>query len=145
METRLNRRAFLRIAGLSLPALAFGSYAAAEDPLPNQSKSKTAFQIACMTLPYAQFPLERALGGIQSAGYRFVAWGTTHKEADGKSTPVIAVDAPPQKAAELGRRCRDLGLTPLLMFSGIYPEAKEAIEVLANRIRQAAAAAIPQV
>jgi sugar phosphate isomerase/epimerase len=31
------------------------------------------------------------------------------------------------------------------MFSGIYPEAKDAVEVLTNRIRQAAAAEIPQV
>jgi sugar phosphate isomerase/epimerase len=31
------------------------------------------------------------------------------------------------------------------MFSGIYPEAPNAVEVLTNRIRQAAAARIPQV
>ena len=145
MEAHLDRRAFLRIAGSSLPALALGGLAAAEGPVTTQSRSKTEFQIACMTLPYAQFPLERALGGIQSAGYRFVAWGTTHKGADGKSAPVIAANASAEKAAELGKRCRDLGLKPLLMFSGIYPEAKEAVEVLTNRIRQAAAAGIPQV
>ena len=98
-----------------------------------------------MTLPYAQFPLDRALMGIQSAGYKFVAWGTSHKDADGKSIPIIASDARPEKARELAKRCRDLGLTPLLMFSGIYPEAKEAVEVLTNRIRQAAAAGISQV
>ena len=106
---------------------------------------KSEFQIACMTLPYAQFPLERALSGIQSAGYKFVAWGTTHKESDGKSVPVMAADASAQKAKDLGNRCRDLGLTPLLMFSTIYPEAKDAVEVLTNRIRQAGAAGIPQV
>jgi len=32
-----------------------------------------------------------------------------------------------------------------MMFSGIYPEAKNAVEVLTSRIRQAAAARIPQV
>ena len=109
------------------------------------AKNKTEFQIACMTLPYAQFPLARALSGIQAAGYKFVAWGTAHKETDGKSVPVLAVDAPPEKAKELGSRCRDLGLQPLLMFSGVYPEAKNAIDVMTNRIRQAAAAGIPQV
>src|SRR5713101_3536445 len=145
MKTGLDRRSFLRIAGSSLPVLALGGFAAAENPLTGESKRKTEFQIACMTLPYAQFPLERALTGIQSAGYKFVAWGTTHKEADGKSTPILAPDASPQKASELARRCRDLGLTPLLMFSGVYPEAKEAVEVLTNRIQQAAGAGIPQV
>src|SRR5262245_56558263 len=38
----------------------------------------TEFQIACMTLPYASFPWERALRGIKEAGYRYVAWGTKH-------------------------------------------------------------------
>src|SRR5205823_9983130 len=36
-------------------------------------------------------------------------------------------------------------LEPLLMFSGIYPDAKNHLEVLKSRIRQAAAAGIPQV
>jgi hypothetical protein len=40
----------------------------------------TKFQLACMTLPYANFPLERALKGIASAGYKYVAWGTTHQK-----------------------------------------------------------------
>lgn len=105
---------------------------------------RTKFQIACMTLPYSQFPLERALQGIKNAGYGFVAWGTAHREADGRQVPVIAADAPPEKAKELAGRCRDQGLEPLLMFSGIYPEAKDAIPVLTNRIRQASAAGIPQ-
>ena len=54
-------------------------------------------------------------------------------------------DAPPEKAKELGRRCRDQGLEPLMMFSGIYPEANNAVQVLTNRIHQAAAAKMPQV
>src|SRR5690349_12622662 len=82
----------------------------------------TKFQIACMTLPYSRFSLARALKGIEGAGYEFVAWGTTHKE-DGKDVPVLAKDAAPAKAKELARRCRDMGLEPVLMFSGIYPEA----------------------
>jgi sugar phosphate isomerase/epimerase len=97
-----------------------------------------------MTLPYSQFPLDRALQGIKSAGYQFVAWGTTHRDADGRQIPVIPPDATPQQARELGARCRDLGLEPLMMFSGIYPEAKDAIQVLTHRLRQASAARIPQ-
>jgi sugar phosphate isomerase/epimerase len=108
--------------------------------------SPTQFQIACMTLPYSQYPLERALSGLQSAGYSFVAWGTTHKEdGESKGVPVMPADAPPQQAKELGARCRDKGLEPLMMFSGVYPENPKAMEVLTARIKQAQAAGIPQV
>jgi sugar phosphate isomerase/epimerase len=134
-----SRRSFLGAAAASLPCLVWPGLRAAE------AKKKTQFQIACMTLPYAQFPLQRALSGIKSAGYQYVAWGTSHKESDRKSAPLLAPEAPPSKAKELGDRCRDLGLEPLMMFSNIYPEAKDAIQVLTNRVQQAAAARIPQV
>jgi len=99
-----------------------------------------------MTLPYSQYPLGRALSGIKSAGYEYVAWGTSHKEeGEAKSVPVMAGDAPPAKAKELGQRCRDLGLAPLMMFSGIYPEDPKGVEVLTNRLKQASAAGIPHV
>jgi sugar phosphate isomerase/epimerase len=111
-----------------------------------QSKpAPTKFQIACMTLPYARFPLTRALKGIQSAGYKYVAWGTSHKEEGGEFVPVLARDASPEKARELGVRCRDMGLEPVLMFSGIYPEAKDGLEVLTQRLKQAKSAGVPQV
>ncbi len=79
------------------------------------------------------------------AGFEHVAWGTTHQEAGGEKVPVLAEDAPPEKAAELGKRCNDLGLTPVMMFSGIYPEHDKAIKVLTQRIKQASAAGIGQV
>jgi sugar phosphate isomerase/epimerase len=104
------------------------------------SKS-TLFQIACMTLPYAAFPLERALTGLQKAGYRFMAWGTNHKEDGGKPVPVLANDAPPAKAKELGQHCRDLGLEPVMMF-GPAPENPQALK---QRVHQAAAAGVGQV
>jgi len=107
-------------------------------------RAPTRFQIACMTLPYSRFPLPRALEGIKNAGYSFVAWGTTHKE-NGKDVPVLAVDAPPAKAKELAARCRDLGLEPVMMFSTVYPEAKDGLEVLTQRLKQAGAARVPQV
>lgn len=122
----------------------FSEMAAGDDEVAAK-KMATDFRIACMTLPYSQFSLDRALSGIKSAGYRFVAWGTTHKDAADKAVPVIASDAPPDRAKDLGQKCRDLGLEPLMMFSGIYPEANGAVEVLTNRVRQAAAARIPQV
>ena len=35
-----------------------------------------------------------------------------------------------------------MGLKPLMMFSGIYPEDPKGVEVLTQRIQQAAAAGI---
>ena len=141
----LNRRTFLKASITAVPAVMWRGPDGLTDDQATEPKTKTEFQIACMTLPYSQFPLQRALAGIQTAGFKYVAWGTSHREADSRGIPVVPADAPPEQAKELGRRCRDLGLEPLLMFSGIYPEAKNGLEVLSNRIRQAAAAAVPQV
>ena len=133
----LTRRMFLGTGAAGLASLAL--------PAVQDRKALTKFQIACMTLPYGGFPLELALAGIKGAGYQYVAWGTSHKEADGKPAPVMAADAPPEKAKELGKKCRDLGLEPLMMFSNIYPEAKNGLEVLTQRLKQAAAGGVPQV
>src|SRR5262249_31146535 len=104
----------------------------------------TRFLIACMTLPYSRFPLDRALSGIKAAGYKYVAWGTTHR--DGASEmPVIAPDAPPERARELARKFRDLGLEPLMMFAMVYPERPEAPAVFRSRIRQAEAGGLRHV
>jgi len=104
---------------------------------------KTNFQIASMTLPYAQFPLTRALEGIRAAGFRFVAWGTSHVESPGQRKPVIAVDAPPIEAKRLADRCRGMGLTPVMLFSTVQLEAQDAAAAHLRRIDQAAAAGIP--
>lgn len=133
----MNRRTFLA-ATLTPPALRPGFAQAADD------KAPTKFQIACMTLPYSRFPLRRALDGIKGAGYSFVAWGVAHKEG-GKDVPVLAADAPPAAAKELAKRCRGMGLEPVLMFSTVYPEAKDGLEVLTHRLKQAGAAGVPQV
>ena len=119
---------------------AAGATGRAADPI----RRPTRFQIACMTLPYSRFPLSRALTGIRKAGYDHVAWGTTHQE-NGQRVPVLAEDAPPEKAKELAKKCRDLGLSPVMMFSTVYPEAADGLTVLANRLRQAGAAGVPQV
>jgi len=145
----VDRRLFLRLgaagcAGLALPAARVVAVPRGDpqekEPPPDRSKP-TRFQIACMTLPYSAFPLQRALAGIKEAGYGFVAWGTNHAEEGGKPAPVLATDAPPEKAKELAQRCRDLGLVPVLLF-GPVPEEPKA---LAQRVRQAAAAGIGQV
>ncbi len=112
--------------------------AAAQTP-----QGPTKFQLACMTLPYSAFPLQRALTGIKASGYDFVAWGTTHRESSGEAKPVMAVDAPPSGAAKLAARCRGMGLEPVMMFSTVNLEAANALDAHLRRIDQAAAAKIP--
>ncbi|MFN3150315.1 sugar phosphate isomerase/epimerase family protein [Bremerella sp.] len=140
-----RRKALQLLAGSAAAAvhgLSRTTVAHAEGNVPAASQ----FQIACMTLPYSRFPLQRALQGIKSAGYEHVAWGTTHVEGtDSKQTPVLAKDASPQTAARLGQQCRDMGLNPVMMFSMVYPEHDDGLEVLTQRIRQASAAEIGQV
>lgn len=98
-----------------------------------------------MTLPYAQFPLVRALSGIKSAGYDHVAWGLQHRGSDGQSRDLMPLEASPEQAGETGRLCRDLGLEPVKMFARVRPYDPNAIEGLTHRIRQAAKAGIAQV
>lgn len=144
----MDRRQMLQVTAAGtvglLAARAFSTALANEASKAEQSRKPTQFQIACMTLPYSQFSLARALSGIKQAGYQFIAWGTTHME-EGKRVPVLAPDGTAQAAKDLGTKCRDMGLEPLMMFSNIYPEAPDALAVLTNRIRQAAAGGVPQV
>ena len=141
----IPRRSFLRLATAATAGAALVRPAQTPAAEPAGPAKPTQFQLACMTLPYSQFPLQRALTGIQAAGFRYVAWGTTHNEPGGPRVPVMPPDAPPEKARELAKRCRDLGLEPLMMFSDIYPEAPKGLEVLTHRLEQAQAAGIPQV
>lgn len=147
---RLGRRALLRRSAIGLAVLsagAVGRRAAAGllAQVPASARGNpTRFQVACMTLPYSRFSLLRALEGIKAAGYRYVAWGTTHRDG-AREVPVIAPDAAPAQAKELAARCRDLGLEPLMMFSMIYPEAADAPAVFRSRIRQAEAGGLRHV
>lgn len=129
------------IGGLDSARPALGQAPNGSDVL----RKPTEFLHACMTLPYSAFPLDRALAGIKSAGYEYVAWGVRHREATGEMVPVMADDAPPERAKSLALRCRDMGLEPLMMFSTIYPEHPQGVAVLTHRIKQAAAAKIRQV
>jgi len=137
-----NRRNLLVSAIGAAAASTIGTPVRADSP----ASKKTDFQLACMTLPYASVPLKRALTGIKSAGFRYVAWGTTHQETPGgEPIPVMPADDAPDKAKELAKLCRDMGLEPAMMFSTVYPEAADGLKVLTHRIKQAGAAAIPQV
>lgn len=137
-----SRRSFLSTTATSLAAIsAFPSTCQAE----RGDRRPTVFQHACMTLPYSNFTLERALTGIKAAGFKHVAWGVRHRETSGEQVPVMAEDASPEVAKTLGKRCRDMGLEPVMMFSTVYPEDARALTVLTQRIKQAAAAGIGQV
>jgi sugar phosphate isomerase/epimerase len=138
-EARISRRGFLA-AGAALSA----GIAPARGG-PRQPGAPTEFQVACMTYVYRDYPLQRALDGIARSGYRYVAWGTEHLEADGRRVPVMPVDAPAAEAGKLAGRCRDLGLEPLMMFSVVYPEHRNGMDALKRRIEQAHAARMPQV
>jgi sugar phosphate isomerase/epimerase len=143
----INRRSMLQasVAGAFTFTLG-GASRVAHANQDTPAKKPTDFRIACMTLPYSQFPLQRALTGLKAAGYKYVAWGTTHKEeGESKAVPVMSPDAPAKQARELGQRCRDLGLEPLMMFSVVYPEHPTAVAVFKNRILQAQAAGLPHV
>ena len=143
----LHRRAWMGITATGLAGMTTVAFSPRQGPgtEPTSARGKpTRFQIACMTLPYSRFTLDRALTGIKAAGFQYIAWGTTHNEG-GKSIPVIAAEASPDRAKELARKCRDLGLKPLMMFSMVYPEADDALRILRSRIRQASAAGLPHV
>lgn len=128
----MQRREFLLASALTPAAMA--SQASTASP--------TRFQLACMTLPYSPFPMERALTGIKSAGFRYVAWGVNHRESDGKMRPAMAVDAPPAEARALAARCRNMGLEPVMMFSTVNFEEAGAADAYRKRIDQAQAAGI---
>jgi len=130
-DSALSRRHWLAAAAAAIAAPA----AAAASP--------TRFQLACMTLPYGAFPLERALTGIAGAGYRHVAWGVNHRDTGGVNRPLLDVQAPAAAAAKLAARCRDLGLEPVMMFSTVHLEAPRALDAHLRRVEQAAAARIP--
>jgi sugar phosphate isomerase/epimerase len=127
----MRRRSFLASAAALLPAMG------------SAQNAPTRFQLACMTLPYSPYPLERALTGIRDAGFRYVAWGVSHRDASGANKPVIAVDAPPVDAERLASRCRSMQLEPLMMFSTVNMEAANGPDAHRRRIDQAHAAKIP--
>jgi sugar phosphate isomerase/epimerase len=136
-DTNANPRHWTRrqvlLAGASLAAM----------PAAAQQRRPTNFQMACMTLPYSNFSFERALQGIVKAGYRYVAWGTRHRDASGERRDVIEVAAAPSRAKELATQCRDIGLQPVMMFSTVYVGAENSVAAHTRRIEQAAAAGIP--
>jgi sugar phosphate isomerase/epimerase len=106
-------------------------------------RKPTNFQLACMTLPYSNFSFERALEGIKNAGYQYVAWGTSHRNAAGLRVPLLEPGTPVAEARKLAAVTRNAGLEPVMMFSTVNLEAADAADAHLRRIQQAAAAKIP--
>jgi len=92
----------MRIARRHFLAGAVGAAAAQ-----NLQGQPTEFQIACMTLAYTAYPVERALEGSARAAYKYVAVGPRHRNTD-----TFPADAPAGAARDLAKRARDLGLEP---------------------------------
>ena len=116
--------------------------AAAAASSPAASGTPTRFQIGCMTYPYSPFPFERALDGIAGAGYKYVAWGTQHRQSNSKPEELISFEAPRSEAQRLAAMCRDRGLEPVMMFSRVYVADEHSIRDHTRRIEQASAAGI---
>lgn len=150
-QSPVNRRRIIQaaaaatIAGLTPPRLVQADEHDVSSSGPDVASGRaTRFRHACMTLPYSEFPLERAIQGIQSAGYDAIAWGVSHRENGAEKQPVLAEDAAVSDAKQLASRCRDAGLEPVMMFSTVYPEDDRAVPIFRQRIQQASAAGIPQ-
>lgn len=146
----LDRRSFLQAGAAAVAGAAAARFASAQEKtaaaLPEAGKP-TEFQVACMTLPFGAYPFEQALAAIKRAGFEYVALGTTHVEepGSGKRVPILSSEDGVDKAREVGKKCRDAGLEPVMMFSMIYPENAKGLEVLTQRLKQAGAAGIPHV
>jgi sugar phosphate isomerase/epimerase len=69
-------------------------------------------RVACETLPYSEFALERALEGIAGAGYEYVALGRTHQKVD-----VLPTDASDGDAEAVARKVADAGLKTCVIFA----------------------------
>src|SRR2546428_4922842 len=101
-KTLLSRRSVLALGAAGVVRLAVAHKLHGQEKSAGQSKgAPTKFHIACMTLPYSQYPLARALSGIKSAGFEYVALYTSHKEpGETKAVPVMPPEGPLSRAKE---------------------------------------------
>lgn len=106
------------------------------------SGEPTKFQIACKTNPYYAFSFERQVKGIAGAGFRYIAWGNRYAGPAGERKELLPIDAPPSDARRLAAICRDAGLEPVLMASGVSISAENALRAHTRSIEHASAAGI---
>lgn len=88
-------------------------------------------QLACMSLPYAAYPFERALEGISRAGFRFVSFGLPH----------AGVGVPDEDDAAAGDRLKVLferyQLQPVQLVANAQFAPGQPLERAVKRIRLA--------
>ena len=76
--------------------------------------AESRYQLACETLPYRGFPMQRALEGIRKAGYQYVCPTGRHA-----NDPSFSVTQSASERAELKRRFADAGLKPVMAMAGL--------------------------
>lgn len=96
-------------------------------------------QLACMTLPYADVSLERALEGIAGAGYRYAAFGLPHA---GKE---VLDEHDPQAVSKLQRLFERSGLGPVMLIGTDQLAPRQPIERARLRLEAAKALGITEV
>lgn len=89
-------------------------------------------QIVALTVPYGQYPLERALEGVARAGYTRVGFGWMHQKVD-----VLGLDPQGDGVKECRRLCDTYGLVPTVIGRGSSNERISLGELLKRRVNVA--------
>jgi len=96
-------------------------------------------KLACMTLPYASFPFERALAGIARTGYKYVAFGLAHA---GEEVPDENDERAVSKLEKLFGR---YSLQPIMLIGNRQLAPGRPAERVRNYLRTAKALGIEEV
>ncbi len=91
-------------------------------------------QVGCQTLPYSEYPFQRALEGIKNAGYEHLCFGIKHA-GEALFPPEMTDD----DARALCNRARDAGLNPMMLMGGCGDVAEPAGEAKFRRTLEIAA------
>jgi sugar phosphate isomerase/epimerase len=79
-------------------------------------------KLACLTLPYHNYPFERALQGISKTGYKYVAFGTPHQQS-------ACPNEHDDEAIETINRLMDqYNLKPVILFSHQHFGSDQPVE-----------------
>lgn len=96
-------------------------------------------QLACMSLPYAAYPFERALEGIAAAGFRFVSFGLAH----------AGTDVPDENDRDAGAKLKVLferhRLKPIQLIANAQFAPGQPLERAVKRIQLAQELGIPEI
>ncbi len=86
-------------------------------------------QIVALTVPYGQYPLQRALEGVARAGYTRVGFGWMHQKQD-----VLGLDPRGESVKECRRLCDTYGLIPTVIGRGSTHDRISLGELLKRRV-----------